>query len=113
MLAGGILLVAGLAILAAVGFGCAALWTVEDTIHGPVRASLLVSSALLVVALILVAIAWLVHRRGTKPVASTITPEQIDAIQKLVGELVGEHKTGALVAAVLAGAAAEQATRRR
>ncbi len=113
MLAGGILLLGGMAAIAALGFGCAALWAFEQSIRGPVQASLMLAGTLLMVALTLGFLAWLVHRNGTKPAPSGMPPEQIAAILKTMGDLVGDHKTGTLIAAVLAGVAAEQATRRR
>ena len=111
-LAGGVLLLAGLALLAATGMGCAALWAAIAPTVGPAGASLAVAAVLVLLALVLLLVAWRVHRRGTPPAPSAIPPEQIDAVLKVLGDLVGEHKAGALVAALLAGAAAEQAARR-
>ena len=111
-LAGGILLLAGLALLAAAGMGCAALWAAVAPSFGPAGASLAVAGVLVLLALVLLSVAWRVLRRGTPPAPSGIPPEQINAVLKALGDLVGEHKAGALVAALLAGAAAEQAARR-
>lgn len=112
-LAGGILLLAGFSLMAAIGMGCAALWAVTVASLGPAGASLVVAGALVSIALVLALVAWRVHRRGTKAAQTAVPPEQVDAIVKALSDLVGEHKAGALVAALLAGAAAEQAARRR
>ena len=62
---------------------------------------------------VLLLVASRLHRRGTQPAQPAIPPDQTEAIVKALGGLVGEHKAGTLVAALLAGAAAEQAARRR
>ncbi len=110
--AGAILLLAGLALLAAAGMACAALWTFESAALGSAGASLVVSGVLLGVALILVLIAWWVRRHGLTKAPPAIAPEQIEAILAAVGGQVGEHKAAALVAAFVAGAVAEQRIRR-
>jgi hypothetical protein len=112
-LAGCILLIGMLAVLASAGMGCAALWTAVAPALGPAGASLTVAVALAVFALVALFVAWRIDRGGRKPVQSGIPPEQFDAMLKAFGDLVGEHKAGAMVAAMLAGAAAEQAARRQ
>lgn len=107
-----ILLPAGLAMLAALGFGCAALWSFTAPSLGPGGASLTVAGALLVLALALLLCSWLVRRRGSSPPPPPPEPDQTAVLLEAIGSLVGDHKVGALLAAVIAGAVAEQAARR-
>jgi hypothetical protein len=113
-LAGAFGALAGLAFIAAAGMGCAALWSAVAPYRGPVDASLAVAGALVLVGLVLVLIGWRIHRAGIRRIPPPRMPtEQFEAIAKALGDVVGEHKAGALIAAMLAGAAADQASRQR
>jgi hypothetical protein len=106
------LVLAAVALLAATGMACAALWAFLAPALGPAGASLAVAGALVVVALAFVFGAWLVGRRGTRTPPPKIGPEQLAALTVALEEAVGENKAASLLAAFMAGVAADQAMRR-
>jgi hypothetical protein len=106
-----LLLLAGLAVMAAIGMACAALWQTVAPVWGPSAASLTVSGALLGLALGF----WLVEAYWGRRARAVPEPPVADPIEPLtaaLAELVGEKKAGALLTALLAGAAAGRAARR-
>lgn len=111
--AGVIALMAGLFLMAAIGMACAALWAAVAPSFGSAGASLAVAGALVLIALFLLVVAWRVQRSGRQPTPTVLSPDQSEAIVKALSEFVGENQAAALMAALLAGVAAEQAGRRR
>jgi hypothetical protein len=100
------------AVLAAAALGCglAALWAWERPILGDAGASLVVSGVLLVGALV----AFMVTRRLHHPAKSHTACNASQAMLVAeAGRLFKQHKGSALIAAVLAGLAAERYDREK
>ena len=106
-----LLALAGLSLMAATGMACAALWQTVAPVWGPAAASLTVSGALIGLALVF----WLIQSRSVRQaraVPAPPVPDPMEAVTAALTDLVGEQKAGALLAALLAGAAAGRAMRR-
>ncbi len=99
-------------VLAGAAWGCAgaALWIALIPPLGPVGAPLVVAAVCLVFAGILALIAWLLMRRRRARLGEGL---QLDALLAQAGNLINEHKLGALLVAVLAGILAGNSTRKQ
>ena len=102
----------GLAVLLALAaFGCAAtaLWIVTLPSLGPVGAPLVVAAGLSIVTLILAVTGWLVLHRSRQGSTIAIAPEFLlsEAMR-----LFSEHKGAVLLAALVAGMAAANGSRK-
>ena len=95
---------------AAWGCACAALWIALIPTLGSVGAPLVVAAVCLVFAGILALVAWLLMRRRRARLGEGL---QLDALLTQAGNLINEHKLGALVVAVLAGILAGNSTRKQ
>jgi hypothetical protein len=108
---------AGLAaVFAAASAGCAvaALWILMLPVAGPIGAPLISAAALLLLCLGLLATIWRLVRRRPAPLPALTSPgAAVPAL--LIAEasrLIEENKGAALLAALLAGAAAGNVTRK-
>jgi hypothetical protein len=111
MLAAGVIgVVATLLIAAAWGCLCAALWIGLIPALGPVGAPLAVAGLCIVVAGILVLIAWSLIRRRRAPVSPQL---QFDALLGEGSRLINEHKGAALLVAALLGMLAGNSGRKK
>ena len=105
-------LCAGLAaMLALAAFGCAAtaLWIVTLPSLGPVGAPLVVAGVLSIVTLILAMIGWLVVRHHRQRSGIIVTPE---FLLSEATRLFSQHKSAVLLAALVAGMAAANGSRK-
>lgn len=104
-IAGCLLLLAGLALLTAIGLAGAALWTFTSPQFGPAGASLILAGVFVLLALLLLLGASLARRPrqqpATPPPPANANPA--DALLALAGSLFGNNKTAFLVATVIAG----------
>jgi hypothetical protein len=107
----GFLLLAGLALITALGFAAAALWVVIVPDLGPAGASLVLAGAFVVLALVLLLIGWLTQRQKPPVPAPVAVPA--DPIVTLVGSLFGNNQVAMLAGTLIAGFLAERAKRRR
>ena len=101
--------IAGLILLGTLGCGAAALWILALPTLGSVGAPLVVGAFLLAVATAFAVTGWHVARRGSRN-SDTVLPQR-----ELLAEatrLFNEHKAGVLLAALVAGMAAENSGRR-
>ena len=96
-------------LLAALGCAAAALWIVALPSLSPVGAALAVAAALSILTLIFAATVWLIMHRGVlRPRVGTPPP----LLQSEATRLFSEHRGALLLAAVVAGMAAANRSRR-
>jgi hypothetical protein len=107
----GFLLLAGLALITALGFAAGALWVAIAPRLGPAGASLVLAGAFVALALVLLLIGWLTQRQKAPPPAPVAAPA--DPIMALVGSLFGNNQAAMLAGTLVAGFLAERAKRRR
>ena len=109
-MAGVLMALAILALVAAIGWMAAALWVYAAPWLGSAGASLAVAGAFVTLSLFLLLGAWLaMNVRKSKPAPP---PQSADALLGMMGTLFSQHKAATLVAALLAGMAAESLRRR-
>ena len=105
-------LCAGLAaMLVLAAFGCAAtaLWIAVLPALGPVGAPLVVAAGLSIVTLIVAMIGWQIVRHGRQRSGVAVTPE---FLLSEATRLFSEHKGAVLLAALVAGMAAANGSRK-
>jgi hypothetical protein len=105
-------LCAGLAaMLVLAAFGCAAtaLWIAVLPALGPVGAPLVVAAGLSIVTLIVAMIGWQIVRHGRQSSGVAVTPE---FVLSEATRLFSEHKGAVLLAALVAGMAAANGSRK-
>ena len=108
----GFLLLAGLALITALGFAAASLWVVIAPDLGPAGASLVLAGAFVALALMLLLVGWLTQRQKAPPPPPAVaTPA--DPIMALVGSLFGNNQAAMLAGTLVAGFLAERARKRR
>jgi len=99
------------AVLALAAFGCAAtaLWIVTLSALGPVGAPLVVAASLAVMTLILTMTGWLIVRHGRQRLDVAVAPE---FLLSEATRLFSEHKGAVLLAALVAGMAVANGSRK-
>ena len=108
------MLLAGLALLTAVGLASAALWAFTAPHFGPAGASLILAGAFVLLALLLMLGASLARRPRQKPATAPppANANPADALLAVAGSLFGNNKMAFMVAAVIAGLIAARMQKR-